>query len=458
MPLPTPNRAAFIRHITGLLGLVVLCAACSSTPAPIPAPAPNLVQVNMANPTVTVANTATVQLDTPTATLAPSSMPTVPPVPTVTPISTETPSPLPTQTPSPTVPPPPPATATKLPTQTPLPVVPATQVPGTATATPAPVVVAAPSAPTHVGMPRLVLGNYFAWFDGDGWDGCNISAGDKPLQPYSSDDPATIARHIQMAANAGLAGFTLQWFTPGDRTDRNFRTLLEQSRGKNFQSSVVFLRHIWHGDPHPAQQQIVASLSYLVDQYSHHPQFLQVLGKPVIFFVDMTRVPTVGGQTPQQAWAAIRQQVDPQGKMLWIAEGLDPSYLETFDGLYVYKITHAAYPNDYLKDGNWAAQVHQWEEKTGKTKLWIGTLSPGWDDLRSGCKNDVRLASPAHKEDRGNGNFYQATFDAAVQSQPDWLWLHSFNEWVEGTYIEPGLQYGDKYMDLTRLLSAAFKR
>ncbi len=305
---------------------------------------------------------------------------------------------------------------------------------------------------------KLVLGNYFAWYDANGWDACNISAGDKPLQPYGSDDPQTIARHIKMAIDMGLDGFTLHWFAPGERTDRNFATLLAQSQDKNFRSTVVFSRHIWHGSPPPSQQNVIEAIRYLLDTYSAHSNFLRYQGKPVIFFTDVYRVPVEGGQTPQQAWAAIRSQVDPQGQVWWIAEGLDPSYLATFDGLYVYKITHADYPNDYVKASRWASQVRSWEQRTGKTKLWIATLTPGWDDMRAGCKPDVRVPSKPHKRDRENGAFYRATFDAALQSNPDWLWIHSFNEWVEGTYIEPSAMYGDKYMQMTKEFVQQFKR
>ncbi|NJN99052.1 MAG: hypothetical protein HC875_35645, partial [Anaerolineales bacterium] len=55
------------------------------------------------------------------------------------------------------------------------------------------------------------------------------------------------------------------------------------------------------------------------------------------------------------------------------------------------------------------------------------------------------------------GALYRATFDAALTSNPDWLLLSSFNEWVEGTYIEPGVQYGDKYLELTKEFVTIFK-
>ncbi len=305
-------------------------------------------------------------------------------------------------------------------------------------------------------MPKLVLVNYFAWYDANGWGACNISAGDRPLQPYSSDDPATIARHIQQARAIGADGFTLNWFAPGERTDRNFAALLAQSQGQPFFSTVVFLNHIWHGAP-ATQESVAAAIRYLLDTYAGHPNFLKLEGKPVLFFSDVYRVPTAGGQTPQQAWEAIRQRVDPGRGSWWIAEGLDPSYLQTFDGLYVHKITHRDYPNDYVKAPRWAARVRQWEQRTGRRKLWVATLMPSWDDTRAGCRPDVRVPSAPHRRDRENGAFYRATFDAALRSAPDWLWVNSFNEWVEGTYIEPSVLYGDLYMRLTAEMANAFK-
>ncbi len=388
----------------------------------------------------------------PTRTLHPTFTRLVTMTPPVTPSSTATPVP-PTATPTATPLPTATATATASPTPT------ATPRPPSPTPPPA-VGEAASSSPVELSaaprVPRLVLANYFAWYDANAWGACNISAGDRPLQPYASDDPAAIARHVNQARSAGVDGFTLNWFAPGDRTDRNFATLLAQSQGQPFVSSVVFLNHIWHG-ARPTQESVGAAIRYLLDTYGQHPNFLKLNGKPVLFFTDVYRVPTRSGQTPQEAWAAIRQRVDPNGQSWWIAEGLDPSYLNVFDGLYVHKITHRDYPNDYLKAPRWAERVRAWEARTGRPKLWIATLMPGWDDTRAGCRPDVRVPSAPHRRDRENGNFYRATFEAALRSAPDWLWVNSFNEWVEGTYIEPSVLYGDLYLRLTGEFARQFK-
>jgi hypothetical protein len=314
-----------------------------------------------------------------------------------------------------------------------------------------------PRTTYHTRESRLVLAQYFAWYDNDGWSDCNISAGDKPLEPYSSDDPAAITRHIQMAHDVGLDGFLLHWFGPGDRTDRNFETLLSRSQWSDFSSTIVFSYHIWHALPNPNQQNISEAIRYVMDRYSAQPNFLHLEGKPVLFFIDVYRTPRAARQTPQQFWTAVRDEVDPEHQAWWIAEGLDPSYLAVFDGLYVFKITHSEYPNDYLKASRWASRVRQQEQQTGQPKLWLATKSPGWDDLRAGCRPDVRIPHTFHRRERDDGALYQATFDAAIASSPDWLLLSSFNEWVEGTYIEPGVQYGDKYLELTREFVTDFK-
>ena len=329
---------------------------------------------------------------------------------------------------------------------------PSTPTPGAATPTPvavAPSSQPVPAAALPSGGAALVLANYFAWYDGHAWDACNISAGDRPLQPYDSDDPGTIARHVSMALNAGIDGFTLQWVGPGDRTDRNFATLLHQSAGKPFASTVIFLRHIWPG---ANQANTLDAIRYLMAQYSGHPNFLRLQGRPVIFFTDVYRVPRGAGQSPVDAWAWLRSQADPNHQAIWIAEGLDPSFLRVFDGLWVYKIFHAAYPNDYLKAPIWATRTRAYGDK-----WWIATISPGWDDRNAGCRPDIRVPSEPFVKPRNQGETYRATFTAAMKSAPDLFWVNSFNEWVEGTYIEPSQHFGDLYLQLTRQFATQFK-
>ncbi len=319
-----------------------------------------------------------------------------------------------------------------------------------ATSSPASSGAAAGSA-SRTGGEKLILANYFPWYDESFWQ--QGATWDTPTVLYNSDHLSTIQRHIGWARQAGLDGFAVHWFQAGNRTDTNLAQVLANSPG-GFRSTATFLTHILPG---ATRSLVVDNLRYLVSSYGPHSAFLRINGQPVIFFADLGRVPLEGTSSKVEAWRSIRNEVDPGHGSLWIAEGLDPSYLSVFDGLYVYKVDHACCPASYTKAPIWASWVRSWEKKTGQTKLWVGTLMPGWDDTRSVGRPDLRAPSPAFARDRQGGAYYRATFKAALGSNPDLLVIHSFNEWIEGSGIEPGTTYGDLYLNLTAEFANQFK-
>jgi len=373
-----------------------------------------------------------------TATLTPSLAPaTLTAAPSPTPGPTSTPASLPDPTATPTVEPP---TATPGPTPSPEP---------TATAL--------PTAAVHPHVPPLVLANYFPWYDPRTWDTGCTSTDDRPREGvYNSDEEAVISRHIGQAQSASLSGLAVHWFAPGDRTDHNLRKLLDRSP-EGFNSTVTFLYHILPG---VTQQGVIEALRYVMGTYGDHSRLLRVAGRALIFFSDMYRVPDGAGNRPASdqdvatavaRWAEIRAAVDPDRSSWWVAEGERPEYLQVFDGLYVYKIDHACCPETYRKAPRWAAMVRDWEAQTGQPKLWVGTVMPGWDDLNSAQAHcaDLRVSSEPFARDRADGAYYAQTWEAVLPTAPDLILVHSFNEWVEGSYIEPSHRFGDRYLQLT---------
>jgi uncharacterized protein YraI len=297
-----------------------------------------------------------------------------------------------------------------------------------------------PSAgPARAEDSRLVLAFYYAWYDHSTWNS-GISTG-QPLQVYASSEPGTIERHVSQAQAAGLDALIQSWYGPREadnQTETNFRTLLDVAGVKGFHAAVDFETT---GPFFTDQASVVDALHYLLTVHAQHPAYLHYQGKPVVFFWRQQRFGI-------DEWADIRAQVDPEHNSLWIAEGVDISYQSVFDGHHLYSVAWSPDVKHTLTD--WGFRVRRFESQNGADRLWVATVMPGYDDTHTD-------RTDAFAVDRQDGDYYRATWSAATSSQPDWVIITSFNEWIEGTMIEPSVSYGDFYLDLTRQLAAEFK-
>lgn len=314
------------------------------------------------------------------------------------------------------------------------------------TATSQPTIRAPGAAPS--GGP-LVVAFYYAWYGLDQWKPGKVP--DIPAVPYASKDRNTIGRHVEQAQRAGIDAFAVAWYGPrgpNNQTEANFRAMLDVAGQRGFQATVDFETRspFFHN-----QADVVTALRHLIDNHAAHPAFLRYRGKPLIFFWAVGEVFTGQGQSPIDAWAHIRQQVDPGHNTVWIADGADIQFLRVFDGHHLYNITWKPPVNVNTTLSKWADNVRSYNASHAANKLWVATVMPGYNDL---C---IEGRPGRFSHGRRNGAYYRETWQAAINSAPDLVVITSFNEWLEGTQIEPSVTYGDLYLQLTSELSAAFK-
>lgn len=340
---------------------------------------------------------------------------------------------------------------------------------GIATATPTPKLVLPSPSPTPTSTPkptptphptvaitttynssvRPVLAFYYSWYSTSTWCSCHMS--DLPTIQYNSSSVSTIDRQLTWAMQAGISGFISSWWGPGDATDKNLATLLaqtpiiEKNTGDTFASSIYFESD---SPAFTSESAIVNGLRYMLTTYSNNPSFFHWQGKPVLFFWD----PLGHGRTLAE-WAAIRSQVDPNDQTIWSAEGVDLSMLSVFDGIHLFSGGYWGLQQGDMAavDEGFRAKVDAYNQANHTQKIWAAGVIPGYNDTLVPGRTGTYVVP------RNNGATYQASWQGAMASGPDWITITSFNEWFEGSMIEPSVTYNMLYLNLTQQLTQQWR-
>jgi len=296
--------------------------------------------------------------------------------------------------------------------------------------------------PNAVNPDRPVLAFYYPWYHSSDWCSCRMP--DLPTIRYDSSDAAAIGRQVHEAAHAGITGFISSWWGPGDQTDSNFAKLLAHSASLQRSTGYHFTSTVYIESDAPALQgmdNMVNGIHYLLHHYSANPHFIRWHGKTLLFIWD----PLGHGRTLSW-WANVRQQVDPHNQLLWSAEGVDASLLDVFDGIHLFSAGYWGLLNGNMNaiDQGFRDLVNTYNVVHHTHKIWAAGVMPGYDDTR------IQGRPGAFVVPRNNGATYNTSWNAALSSNPEWVTITSFNEWYEGSTLEPSVSYHSQYLDITK--------
>jgi len=299
---------------------------------------------------------------------------------------------------------------------------------------------------------RLVWAFYYPWYHVDEWYRTTRPIIiDRPLiGPYDSSNPAVIEKHIQMAKSAGIDGFIVSWWGKGEYTDLNLPTILDIAGRNAFKVSIYF-ESLLNSNPRP-KDQLEQMFRDFFHSYGNDPRYFRIDGLPVIFVYAVSTQPV-------EVWREVISKMEAEGhRGFYIADSLDPQYLDVFQGIHTYFPPPEDDLNQLYDDVgqlyrglSLASRTHSLlYPEQNKPVLWAATIFPGVDT------RELDYPQPLYYP-RDDGKIYNSTFRAAMDSDPDWILITSFNEWWENTHIEPSEMYGHQYLDFTAQYSAEFK-
>ncbi|MGA2767222.1 MAG: hypothetical protein ABSF24_02760 [Candidatus Bathyarchaeia archaeon] len=170
------------------------------------------------------------------------------------------------------------------------------------------------------------------------------------------------------------------------------------------------------------------------------------------FFVNNSRGETVSPDAFfDNGWSEVVREMRGSGAGPYVImdlggyEGKVEDFIDYFsnciDGIHVYN----PISNNTLKVYDLYHQACELAHSYDKT--FIATVVPGFNNVVASDYSPAALESVV---DRRNGVCYNSFWLIANASHPDGYAITSFNEWHEGTEIEPSIEYGDQYLNLTK--------
>ncbi len=223
---------------------------------------------------------------------------------------------------------------------------------------------------------------------------------------YSSNDYTNFRWQVGKMKEARLEVAIASWFGSQTREDTSFRNIITSFMGRTdnpYPNLRWALYYEDEGFADPSVSTLVTDLNYIKNSYASSPYFLKVNGKPVIFvYAGANDTP---GTMPSR-WKDANLQ---SGNFFYIV-------LKVFSG--------------YAIDPNQPDSWHQYAPaaRSGTYAPYSAFVSPGFY-LDDGVSAERLSRNPVE---------FENAVKAMVSSSVDWKLVETWNEWGEGTSVEPG--------------------
>jgi Glycosyl hydrolase family 99 len=252
-----------------------------------------------------------------------------------------------------------------------------------------------PQQPTDVGWP-VRAAFYYPWFpESEHW----ATRYTPSLGKYDSGNPRVVATHVAQARYAGLDAFIASYWGQGTPTARRLPLLLDVAARQGFHIAAYYEPESL---PTPPSSSLLSQDFDSLHRLTAHPAWLRVVDRPVLFIYNIG---------PEAKCSAVSRLLAANHGRFYLS-------LKVFDG----------YRDCPEQPDSW----HQYVPARGfdQQNSHSVTVSPGFFKF-----NELvpRLARDPER--------FQADLRRQVASGARWQLITSFNEWGEGTAVEPSRQW-----------------
>ena len=331
------------------------------------------------------------------------------------------------------------------------------------TTTPPPQTTTAPTAPP----PTLTyLAYYYPWYIEGDWS--LHTTNDVPLLGhYGTDSPQVAEQHIKWARRGQISTWVISWWGEDSLSKQHFdKGMLQASNIDQMKFCMLFESMMlketsFHNGT--SQAKMLYELQLIKDNYFDHPSYFRINGRPVVVLY-ITRLKTLYDDSfDQTVLIDLRELLDED--IFFIADepfffdgddnpatdrnGLLPDNTTVFDAYTTYNM----FENDRVHSGETASDYMLREalpifEAWSRRTTFFPNAVPMYHDFRD---KEPLL---------GNGTDFLRQLKALAclprprdgirkDGIPDLVFITSFNEWWEGTQIEPDSQgrYAFEFLD-----------
>ncbi len=305
------------------------------------------------------------------------------------------------------------------------------------------------------------------------------------IGPYNSGDHGVMRWHIRSAKAAGINAFLLfvnRWKEESALTDRLLNIAHQEQFKIGFieHHSALGARSLEHPESAPVLsdavsrnvpprelQAAIGRITAMMKRWKSHPAYLRINGKPMVVIPYM-----VESLVPSEFHHLVATVKGGVGEDLHVTAIVPDVYWYMFPHSIIEKNSRKKITREWANAGvdcftHWTPNGMVTLDQNARNKVNRAVVA----DSRKWRKASMIPVMPGFNDDewrpggvgaktspRGDGRSWREQIISARRARPDFIFIQSWNEWHEGSQIEPSVSYSEPYFYLKTLASSLGKR